>query len=289
MKELTQERKEQIKELLSAYCRRYPSNNRAAMSLKSVSAATVSAILNGKFESISNDMFENIARQVTMGDADWNIQETGAFKEMIGVMTDAQEFANVTWITANAGYGKSTAAGCYRHDHKNVFVVLCSEDMKKTDFIRDLAKAVGVPTDGYSLQEMFDNTIDKISSLDCPLLIFDEGDKLTDSVFHYFITVYNRLEDRTGIVFLSTSYIETRMNNGIRYNKKGYREILSRIGRKFYTPDPVKAVDVFAICKANGLTDEKAIARVIKDVETCEFDLRRAKRVIHREKRLSEK
>lgn len=288
MKELTQERKEQIRELLGAYCRRYPSANRAAMSLKNVSAATVSAIMNNKFEMISNEMFENIARQVTMGDADWNIQETGTFREMIGVMRDAQEFANVTWVTANAGYGKSTAAGCYRNDNKNVFVVLCSEDMKKTDFIRDLAKSVGVPTEGYSLQEMFDNTIDKISSLDKPLLIFDEGDKLTDSVFHYFITVYNRLEGRTGIVFLSTSYIETRMNNGIRYNKKGYREILSRIGRKFYTPDPVKAVDVFAICKANGLTDEKSIARVIKDVETCEFDLRRAKRVIHREKRLLE-
>lgn len=285
MKSFTEEKKEQVRVLLSDYCKKYPSQNRAAGSLSGVSSATVCNILKGNFENISDDMFENIFRQMAVGGDDWNIQETTAFKELTGVFKDAQKYANVTWVTGNAGCGKSTTAACYKRDNKNVFVILCSEDMRKTDFIRAMAKQIGVPTEGYTLQEMFDNTIDYVSRLNNPLLIFDEGDKLTDSVFHYFITVYNRLEGRTGIVFLSTQYIETRMSNGLRYNKKGYREIMSRIGRKFYRLEETKPVDVYAICKGNGLKDEKAIARVIKDVETCEFDLRRAKRVIHKEKR----
>ena len=69
--------------------------------------------------------------------------------------------------------------------------------------------------------------------LDRPLLVFDEGDKLMDTVFYYFISIYNALEGRCGIIFLSTEYIKRRMSIGLEYDKKGYDEMFSRIGRRF--------------------------------------------------------
>lgn len=75
---------------------------------------------------------------------------------------------------------------------------------------------------------MLEYAISMIAFLNNPLIIFDEGDKLTDSVFNYFISIYNRLEGHSGIVFFSTDYIKRRMENGLRYNKKGYKEINSR-------------------------------------------------------------
>ncbi len=117
-----------------------------------------------------------------------------------------------------------------------------------------------------------------------PLLIFDEADKLIESVFHYFIDLYNRLEDHCGIVFFSTNYIKRRMAMGLRYDKKGYNEIHSRIGRKFFELEATSAKDVYLVCMANGVTDKAAISKVVKDSEAYDFDLRRVKKAVHREK-----
>ena len=43
--------------------------------------------------------------------------------------------------------------------------------------------------------------------------------------------------------------------------------------------------DVYAICVANGLTSRKDIDEVIREAESCDFDLRRVKKSIHRVKR----
>ena len=44
--------------------------------------------------------------------------------------------------------------------------------------------------------------------------------------------------------------------------------------------------DVYAICTANGLTERKDIEEVIAESDSCEFDLRRVKKSIHRIKRI---
>ena len=127
-----------------------------------------------------------------------------------------------------------------------------------------------------------------ISFLGNPLLVFDEGDKLTDSVFNHFISIYNRLEGHSGIIFLSTDYIKRRMEAGLRYNKKGYKEINSRIGRRFFDVSPTEQNDIYAICQANNLTDRADIEEVLKDARRSDNDLRRVKRCIHRQKRIIE-
>lgn len=169
-----------------------------------------------------------------------------------------------------------------------MFYILCSEDMRKSDFVREIAKQVGAPTDGTNLRDILDYAISMISFLDRPLLIFDEGDKLTDSVFNYFISIYNRLEGKAGIIFLSTDYIKRRIDNGLRYNKKGYKEIHSRIGRKFFDVSVATEQDVYAICAANGLDNPGEVKRVLGEARMGEYDLRRVKRVVHACKRILE-
>ena len=57
MKGFTTEQKEQIRSALMTYCENYPTRNRAAESLQNVSTATVSQVINGKYELVSDDMF----------------------------------------------------------------------------------------------------------------------------------------------------------------------------------------------------------------------------------------
>ena len=288
MKGLTTEMKEQVRSALIAYRSNYPTLNRAAESLQGVGSATVSQLCNGKYELISDEMFIRIASQIGFAFDSWTLHEGKTFKEITFTLSDAQAYKNVTWIVGDAGCGKTTAAIEYRRTHRNVFYILCSEDMRRSDFVREIAKQVGAPTDTTNLRDMLENAISMISFLGNPLLVFDEGDKLTDSVFNYFISIYNRLEGHAGIVFLSTDYIKRRMDAGLRYNKKGYKEINSRIGRRFFDVSPTEENDIYAICQANNLTDRADIEEVLKDAKRSDNDLRRVKRCIHRQKRIIE-
>ena len=285
MSKLTNNEKSQIQECLKQYVSKYPSQNKAAQSLTGTSSATVSSILQGKWENISDDMWRNLSSQLgTTSDNDWQVVETKAFQEMSLVMKDAQAVKHVTWIVGEAGCGKTTTARLYASEHNEVFYILCSEDMKKSDFVREIARRIGQRTEGYSIRELLDRIIDDLIQMEAPLLLFDEADKLPERVFHYFIDLYNRLEDKCGIVFFSTSYIKRRMTMGLRCNKCGYNEIHSRIGRKFYELEQTAPHDVYAICMANGVTDKGRISEVVKDAEEYEFDLRRVKKNIHRVK-----
>lgn len=288
MKGFTTEQKEQVRSALIAYCDNFPTRNRAAESLQNVSSATVSQLCNGKYELISDDMFTRIAVQIGFSFDSWQLHEGKTFREITYAFTDAQAYKNVTWVVGDAGCGKTTAAIEYRRTHRNVFYILCSEDMRRSDFVREIAKQVGAPTDSSNLRDMLENAISMIAFLNSPLLIFDEGDKLTDSVFNYFISIYNRLEGHSGIVFLSTDYIKRRMEAGLRYNKKGYKEINSRIGRRFFDVSPTDQNDIYAICQANSLTDRTDIDQVLQDAKRSDNDLRRVKRCIHKQKRIIE-
>ena len=288
MSELTKKEKDAISESLKAYVAKYPSQTKAAGSLKNTSVGTVSNILNGLYEKISDDMFRNIASQVGAVNTGWQIVETGAYQEITEVLSDAQCWRNVTWIVGEAGCGKSTTARVYLQEHKEVFYILCSEDMKKGDFVREIARMVGIRTEGFNIREVWGLILDDIIQMDAPLLVFDEADKLTEPVFHYFISLYNKLEEKCGVVFLSTDYITKRVLNGLRYKKPGYKEFYSRIGRKFYELEPTEASDVYAICTANGVTAKKDIDGVIKESSVCDFHLRRVKKSIHKVKRMSE-
>lgn len=281
--------KKAICEALKRYVAKYPSQNKAAASLNGTSAGTVSTILSGAWDKISDEMWRKIAAQVHVfvDSGEWKTVETAALQEMVYAMEDAQQWKNVTWVVGEAGCGKTTAARLYEEEHREVFNILCSEDMRRSDFVRTIARKVGIRTDGMSIRDMLDAVTGSLVQMDAPLLLFDEADKLIESVFHYFIDLYNRLEDKCGMVFFSTSYIRRRMKTGLQYDKKGYNEIHSRIGRKFFELEPTGPRDVYAVCVANGLCDRKQIAEVVQDSEKYDFDLRRVKKAVHRVKRMA--
>lgn len=281
--------KKAICEALKRYVAKYPSQNKAAASLNGTSAGTVSTILSGAWDKISDEMWRKIAAQVHafVDSGEWKTVETAALQEMVYAMEDAQQWKNVTWVVGEAGCGKTTAARLYEEEHREVFYILCSEDMRRSDFVRTIARKVGIRTDGMSIRDMLDAVTGSLVQMDAPLLLFDEADKLIESVFHYFIDLYNRLEDKCGMVFFSTSYIRRRMKTGLQYDKKGYNEIHSRIGRKFFELEPTGPRDVYAVCVANGLCDRKQIAEVVQDSEKYDFDLRRVKKALHRVKRMT--
>lgn len=271
--------KEEARILLQELVDRYESVTKASASLNRVSASTIRTILKGgDYPNISDEMWRNIRSQLK-GDkpGDVVLVETPVMKDLTFFFKETQEDMDFSWAISSQGSGKTEAALKYAKENKNVFYVLCDEDMSKADFAQELAKAVGLRINTQKkARTIILEVIQELSEMESPLVIFDEGDKLRDNILYYFITIYNRLKDYSGVAFLSTDYMKKRMENGLNRNIKGFKELWSRIGSKFYQVDKNEAYHVNLICRANGLTDTKSIDAVIKDAEKADLDLRRA-------------
>ena len=271
-------KKDQIVEKLREYIARFDSQNKAANSLKGVSSATISQMVNSNWELIKDEMWRNVAAQIGMNDGEWVGVETRDFKIMTRLMQDAQLHSNVYAVTGAAGTGKTFAARQFASSNRRVYFIQCAEFWNKKMFLQELMAAMGRETAGLTIGEMMYDVVSELKKQQNPLIVFDEADKLADFVLYFFITLYNQLEDQAGIVLCATNYLEKRINWGVKLNKKGYNEIYSRIGRKCVTLKGLSASDISAVCMANGVTEKAQLQEIIADSES---DLRRVKRKIH--------
>lgn len=269
---------EKISEKLRGYCERYESQNKAAASLKGVSPATVSQILNGNFDLIRDEMFRNIASQIGYKDENWEVVETRDYRLMTRFLEDARQNNLVMAITGNAGSGKTFSLRHFTDRHKRVYMLCCNEYWNRQWFLQELLEQMGREVTTESVGEMVSEVVRTLKMQENPLIILDEADKLSDQVLYFFITLYNYLEDQCGIVMVATSFLEKRLRTGLKFNKKGYAEIWSRIGRKCIDLKGVGAADIVAICEANGIHSSNDIEDIIKD---SDCDLRRVRRKIH--------
>jgi DNA transposition AAA+ family ATPase len=276
--------KEQVKNKLAEYCERLGSQNKAANSLNDVSSATISQILNGNWSLITDKMWRNIASQIGYDSRAWVVVETRGYRRMYDLLIDAQDSSQVFAVVGEAGCGKSEAIKSYTEKHPNVYALSCSEYWNRKQFMSELLQAMGRDYTGYTVGEMMAEIILELKREQSPLLVLDEADKLSDQVLYFFISMYNKLEDRCGIVLAATDFLEKRIKKGVRVNRKGYKEIYSRIGRRFIPMQAINDGDVVSVCVANGIIDEKMIESIVND---CEGDLRRVKRKIHALKKAS--
>ena len=275
---ITNEEKEMIRVRLGEYCEMKGSQKRAATSLVGVSPATVTQIVTGKWELINEKMWRSIAAQIGVKQTRWNIVETRNYKALSEIFADAQENALVLAVCGEAGTGKSLTAAHYGAENPNVYVLACSEYWNRKTFLRELLRVMGKSPAGDTVGDMVDDVVMELKRRENPLIILDEADKLSDQVMFFFITFYNKLEDYCGIVLMATDYLEKKVRRGLRLNKKGYKEIYSRIGRRFVAMPGLSETDISDVCRANGVEGLREIDTVKKD---CEGDLRRVKRKCH--------
>lgn len=275
---MTNKEKQAIADKLRAYVGSKESQNAAAKSLLGVSPATVSQILNGKWELIADDMWRRVANQIDYDPRRWVTVATDGYHRMTDVLADAQANALVMAVVGDAGCGKSQAIKAYAATHRGVVALSCSEYWNRKVFLAELLRSLGVETNGVTVTDMVSEAIGQLKRREGVLLVLDEADKLSDQVFQFFITIYNQLEDQVGIVLCATPYLKRRIERGVNTNRRGFREIYSRIGRKFIPMPVVNPEDIEAVCVANGITGAREIGRIIDD-SSC--DLRRVKRLVH--------
>lgn len=271
-------KKEEIVAQLRSYVERKGSQKKAANSLDGVSSATINKMLNGTdWESISEEMWRSVAQQTRTKSEGWQLADTSVHREMTMLLYRAQQDALVAGVVGAAGSGKTETCREYADEHRNVYHITCGEHWNRRTFVSKVLKAMGANVAGYTINDMMEEVVDALSRADNPLLILDEADKLSDQVLYFFITLYNQLEGRCGIVLCGTQYLKARIIRGVRLGKKGFEEILSRLGRRFFELAEIGEEDVALVCVANGIESDAKIRKITKESES---DLRRVKRSV---------
>lgn len=277
--------KQHITDTLGKFIQNAGSQNKAATQL-GVAPATLSAIRSGKWEAISDDMWSTIAHGIGImrTAVEWNISTaTQAYQHISYILADAQQNAMAYWLTGEAGCGKTTTARQYAMTHRGVFYIQCSIDMKRSHFVTAVATAIGIRTTSHYPYEIWEDITQELTRMEQPpVLIFDEADKLSDSVFQYFIDLYNKTYGQCGIVWMSTDSIKVRFDRGLKWSRQGYKEIFSRIGQKFNDLPATTVQDVVAVCHANGVTDRPAVEEIATQTQQSGFDMRHVKKQIHK-------
>ncbi len=273
------------KELISCHLRKYvegfESQNKASLSLQNISVANISNMINGKWEKISNELWMTVASQIGVHQVQWVVVETPNFKKLGHLFLDAKQSGIVFGVIGDASVGKTEAAKSFSKKYSHIYHVKCDEFWNRKTFLEEILRSANLDISG-SIPEMMIDLVRHVWRTHQPLFVFDEIDKVHDNILCALISIYNRLEGHAGIVVMATDHLKRRIETGIRLNKKGYKELYSRLDKKFIVLKPTSRADIEAIIRANGILDENKIAEIYND---CDYDLRRVKKLVQAAKK----
>lgn len=281
---MEQKEKELIAQKLRDYCTAQGGQNKAANTLKGVSAATISKLLNGDWDTIAEGMWHNVSKQIGSSAEGWSLVSTSVYDELTELLECAQTDSQVMAIVGSAGCGKSATIRQYASTHDEVTAIVCSEYQNRTSWLSAVMEAMGLDPRGLSVAEKIGQIVRRLKRADKPLLILDEADKMSDQVLYFFVTLYNELEGHCGVVLCATQYLDKRLVRGLRSGRKGYEEVYSRIGRQCIQLSVLSPEDISLVCVANGITGERKVRKI---ADEAECDLRRVRRAVWREHQLA--
>lgn len=274
---MNQKEKEEIVKHLEIYIKNKGSQNKAANSLKGVSSAVISHLVNRSWESYSDDMFRKIGNQIGYNSQNWQFVNTTNATFLLDSLEKAKQQQSVVTFLAVAGSGKSETSKKYASDNNDVIRIECASYWDEKRFLQEILLKMGIRNPHNRIPQMMEEIINGVQNYNTPpQLIFDEVDKLGDRLMYFLITFYNELKWKSSIVLLSTYYFKKRLEDGFRNRRKGYEELISRFGT-FIQFEQTSALDVKLLCEGQNLT-ESSIIKIIQ--KNCNGDLRKATELI---------
>lgn len=122
---------------------------------------------------------------------------------------------------------------------------------------------LGITPSGKTIRRLLFAIVEHVLKLDNPIFFFDEFDKLENKVFYFFISLYNKLEDKSAIVLQSTPYLKTRIVTNSQNGVKGYEEIFSRVNSNVVELPKNKPEELREIARLNGVSDELELSKIV--------------------------
>jgi transcriptional regulator with XRE-family HTH domain len=240
-----------------------------------INVGALSTILNGKYGANESAMLQKIAKALDYKESNWKIvPTTNGYKLLQSLIKDAKSESMWFIVSNPAGSGKSACLeDLFNKDTSGSLVYMLSEEWSGRQFLTNLIlKTLGekVLEGKYkTIVQLTDLLVNYFNdmSLDKPVLIIDESDKLKPGALRTLIPIYNRTEERLGLVVSGTESLEKEIKAGVRIHKKGYDEIESRFGRSYIHLRGTSQKEVYDICLANGVSDTQKQEQIWNNLE----------------------
>lgn len=240
-----------------------------------INVGALSTILAGKYGADESKMLQRIAKALNYRESNWNLARTIAnYVTTEFVFQDAQMESMWFALSHKAGSGKtSVLEDLFNRDETGTVTFIQAEEWSGRKFLINLVeKTLGESAlkGGYkTIADLLDMVVNYFNdmSLERPVLIIDEVDKLRPAALRVLIPIYNRTEDRLGVILSGTENFEKEIKSGVRLCKKGYDEIESRFCRSYIHLPGVTKREVYEICAANGVADEESLMSIWGELE----------------------
>lgn len=237
-----------------------------------------------------------IARQVRYEFSDrqaWATADTLVYHTITAQLEACQSESISSIFCDEAGIGKTYACRQYAETHRNAYYI--NGGMHKTTwrFIRALAQALGLNADGKA-EEVLQDAIYYLRSLQQPLLIIDEAGDLEHSAYLLIKRLYNELEHTCGFMMLGARGLKQRIDRSIRLRRNGFEEVFSRFGSRYLSivPEDPRERNEFVraeaakVIKANGITDPQKVNAILSSIDmmNARRDLRHVRNLVMKQR-----
>lgn len=224
-----------------------------------VSTATISHMMAGKWQSISDRQWLKIYNYVRPAVDSSQLFNTADYVAIKNQCKAAKSDHYMTALIAAEGMGKTTALKALARN-ENVFYVYIEFGMSARYFFLELGRVLGYQLTG-NVSQMKAKVCDILNQLVSPLLLIDEAGKISQSVLMHIHALHDRTKGNIGIVLAGMPYFRTNLIKMSKGEKQGIGEFYDRIDT-WQELTGLSAKEVEAIAKHHQITDSEQIARL---------------------------
>jgi len=271
--ELTNEFKQKVRTAVLEARTNFSGSDAEFAKSKGLNPAVFSRLKAGEIEGIiANHVFISLGRdlQVKLYEDNWKIVRTKVYEQLEDSLSFCKEFSKAMIFVDECDIGKTA---CTRHilkNMKNAFYIDCSQYKTRQQFIRALAKIVGVDSNGKYV-DVKANLKYALVNIVKPLVVMDEAGDLDYAAFLEIKEIWNGTENSCGMYMLGADGLKTKLDNGFKNKKVGFAEIISRFSDEIIKVVPTGKDDRDAFFTelitdvANGnIEDKKKIPQLVR-------------------------
>lgn len=175
----------------------------------------------------------------------WNAVETDVFLQIREEILFCKQFSKSRIFVDNCGIGKTFTAKYLSKTLKNCFYLDCTQCKKKNEFIKALARIVGVEVKG-KIVEIKENTKYYLSMLENPVIIIDEAGALDKDALGLVQEYWNATEGLVGWYMMGANALRNKISTGVSKDKDYFAELFSRFSENFSSIVPTEKSEKYA-------------------------------------------
>ncbi|WP_312078418.1 ATP-binding protein [Chryseobacterium sp.] len=277
---LTAEYKTEVRTALLGRRDNFGGTDAAFAKIYGLSGAVYSRLKSGEIEKIISDsQWIQIGREleVQTRKSNWKVVRTKVYENIEGSISFCQQFSASMILVDDCGIGKTFSAKNVVKGLKNAFYVDCSQAKSKQQFIKLLAKTLGIDPKGKYV-DVKANLKYYLGQLDHPIVILDEAGDLEYTAFLELKELWNATDGFCGWFMMGADGLRSKIEKGINSKKVGFAEIFSRFSDEYIKLTPVGVADKKAfrhellqqVATANhtGTTPVETLVKKCLDKET---------------------